>query len=152
MNFKIELPIERQHSGKGNPGAVVIYDIPLTNRQQKLLDSLPDYDSRIIVPKKSASMRDLATLTAKTNCEFAMFTRKNERFIIRGNEVRVNIDIEQAENLAKQGYRFSGHTHPGTYPHSLIASKGDISILEQFPQSQSVIYNSLGQISIFGKD
>ncbi len=59
-------------------------------------------------------MTDLAPLTAVTGDEFAMFTKNNERLIIRGNQTIVNIDVPKAQELAKSGYHWSGHTHPGT--------------------------------------
>ena len=148
----IENPIEQQHTGKGNPIAIVTFGTSLNNRQAKLLDKLPDYDSRITVHKKSVNMSDLAALTAQTGHEFAMFTKGNERLIIRGNSNMVNIKIEDAEELAKQGYRWSGHTHPGTNLNCLINSSGDTEILKCFNHDTSVIYNSKGQFATFGKE
>lgn len=138
-----------KHTGKGNPNAILIFDVPLNDRQQDLLDSLPNYDSRITVPRDSVSMADLSALTAKTGDEFAMFTKGNERLVIRGNEYKVNIDIEQAKTLAEQGFRWSGHTHPGVGGNSLIASHGDKGILKAFGQKTSVIYNSQGRFLTF---
>lgn len=148
----MDSPIEQKHTGKGNPNAILIFDVELNNRQQKLLDALPEYDSRITVPKTSVNMADLSALTAKTGDEFALFTKGNERLIIRGNNYKVNIDSEQAERLAAQGYRWSGHTHPGTGSNVLVPSTGDKVILRQFSQDISVIYNSNGRFRTFGKE
>lgn len=148
----IEQPIEQRNTGKGNPNAVLTYGVSLNNRQSVLLDKLPDYDSRCIVSKKSVKLSDLSALTAYTGDEFAMFTKGNDRLIIRGNKVSVNIDVESAQRLAEEGYRWSGHTHPGTDVLCLVASDGDVAILERFKQSASVIYNSKGQYSTFGKE
>ena len=148
----IDSPIEQRHTGKGNPNAIMIYDIPLNNRQQNLLDSLPGYNSWITVPKKSVNMSDLSALTAKTGDEFAMFTRGSERLIIRGNAYRVNINIQQAKALAAQGFRWSGHTHPGTGHNVKLASQGDKDILNCFPQEFGVIYDSKGIYQIFEKE
>lgn len=95
----IEQPIEQQHTGKGNPNAILTFDMSLNNRQQKLLDSLPGYDSRAVVPKESVNMSDLSALTAKTGDEFAMFTKGGERLIIRGNSSKVNIGLDEAKNF-----------------------------------------------------
>ena len=94
-------------------------------------------------------MNDLSALTAYTGDEFALFTKGNERLIIRENAVSVNIDIEQAKQMAQQGYRWSGHTHPGVDFNCLFSSDGDRTILKQFEQNTSVIYNSKGQFLTF---
>lgn len=140
----IELPIEQRNTAKGNPNAILLFERPLNNRQQKLLDMLPDYDSRITVKKKDVSMRDLSALTASTGNEFAMFTKGNTRLIIRGNENSVNIDIEQAKILRNQGYKWSGHTHPGVTDFCMEISDGDFAVWECFKQEFIVIYNSKG--------
>lgn len=148
----IEVPIEQQHTGKGNPNAILMFDVELNNRQQRLLESLPNYDSRIIISKQSVNMTDLSALTAKTGDEFAMFTNGNNRLIIRGNSVKVNIDTAQASQMFKEGYKWSGHTHPGANISCMLPSDGDKAILSCFSQSTSVIYNSKGQFATFGKE
>lgn len=117
-----------------------------------MLNVLPEFDSRIVVPKKSVNMADLSALTAKTGDEFAMFTKGNERLIVRGSSRKVNIGIEQARELAEQGYKWSGHTHPGTSDNCMTPSPGDHSILVCFNQNTSVIYNSKGQFRTFEKE
>ncbi len=148
----IDSPIEQKHTGKGNPNAILIFDIELNNRQQELLDALPEYDSRIIVPKKSVNMADLSALTAKTGDEFAMFTNKDKRLVIRGNEYKVNVTVAEATALADQGYRWSGHTHPGTGINVKVPSQGDKEILKCFPQEFGVIYDSKGDYRTFEKE
>ncbi len=144
----IDSPIEQRHNGKGNPNAINIFGVELNNRQKQLAD----FDSNVIVPKDSVNIADLAALTAETGHEFAMFTKSGNRLIIRGNTNMVNIDIEKANQLAKEGYRWSGHTHPGVDFNCLTASPGDKSILRCFPQNTSVIYNSKGQYLTFDKE
>lgn len=148
----IEQPIEQQHTGKGNPNAILTFDTPLNNRQQQLLEQLNEYDSKAVVSKKSVNMADLSALTAKTGDEFAMFTKGNERLIIRGNSKMVNIGIEDAEKFASDGYKWSGHTHPGIDRYCLQASAGDMDILKCFNQKISVIYNSKGNFQTFEKE
>ena len=148
----IEQPIEQQHTGKGNPNAILTFDIPLNNRQQQLLERLNGYDSRAVVSKKSVNMADLSALTAKTGDEFAMFTKGNKRLVIRGNSKMVNISIDNAVEISGQGYKWSGHTHPGTDINVLMPSDGDKQILRCFGQEQSVIYNSKGSYQTFGKE
>lgn len=148
----IEQPIEQKHTGKGNPNAILIFDVELNLRQEKLLELLPEYNSRTIVPKEYVNMTDLSALTAKTGDEFAMFTKGNERMVVRGNAHGVNIDTEQAMQLNEEGYRWSGHTHPGTGINTTIPSSGDKEILNCFNQEQSVIYDSKGGFRTFEKE
>ena len=145
----IDSPIEQRHNGKGNPNAINIFGAELNNRQKLLLEKLPEFDSRTIVPKDSVNMADLAALTAETGDEFAMFTKRSDRLIIRGNEKKVNIDVDAAEQLAKEGYRWSGHTHPGIDFIAMQPSDGDYAILDCFKQESSVIYNSKGDFRTF---
>lgn len=144
--------IDSRNNATGNPAAILQYDVSLNKRQQAILDKLPEFGSEVDVPKNAVSMRDLAALTAKTGVEFSMFTKGNERKIIRGAEDTVPIFEDDAERLNKQGYRWSGHTHPGDNILCLKASDGDRNILNCFSQSSSVIYNSKGQFESFGKE
>ena len=141
--------IERRHTAKGNPNAILQLGRPLNNRQQKLLERLPAFDSQIVVAKKGVNMADLSALTAFTGDEFALFTKGKRRLVIRGNAGRVNIDIHKAFELSKQGYKWSGHTHPGIDRPCLIPSSSDALILKAFGQKTSVIYNSKGQFELF---
>lgn len=148
----IDSPIEQRNTSKGQPSAIIHAGRPLNNRQEKILLLLPEYDSKIIVSKNNVNMKDLAALTAKTGDEFAMFTKGSERLIIRGNKNSVNIDISAAKELSEQGYKWSGHTHPGVGKNCLIASQGDVEILKCFKQTVAYIYNSQGAYLEFGKD
>lgn len=150
MNINnIDSPIEQRNTAKGNPNAILIFDRPLNNRQQKLLDKLPGYDSSIVVSKKNVNMRDLSALTAVTGDEFALFTKGKKRLIIRGNSRGVNVDITKANELSKNGFKWSGHTHPGVDFLSMQISDGDISIWECFEQNNVAIYNSKGDYRIY---
>ncbi len=145
----IDSPIEQRNTGRGKPGAVFHFDVALNTRQQALLNSLPEYNSRVTVSKSEVSMADLAAMTAKTGDEFAMFTKAGERLIIRGNSYRVEITQEEAYQMGIDGYVWSGHTHPGNSVNVLQPSAGDYIILNQFNQESSVIYNSVGKYFIF---
>ena len=149
---RIESPIEQRNSGKGNPNAILHFDRPLNRRQTALLDALPEFDSRTTVRKRDVNMRDLAALTAHTGCEYALFTRRGERLIIRGNAYMTNISADEAQKMTLNGWRWSGHTHPGATPFCLYPSEGDRMILAAFGQETSAIYNSTGQWTIFGKE
>ena len=151
LNNTIDSPIEQRNTAKGNPNAILIYDRPLNNRQKQILNALTDYDSTIIVKKKNVSMSDLAAFTAMTGDEFALFTKGKERLIIRGNAISVNVDIKRATILSKQGYKWSGHTHPGISDLSMQPSDGDYMILSCFKQENSVVYNSKGNFRTFEK-
>ena len=147
----IDSPIEQRNSAKGNPNAIIQFNRPLNNRQQKLLDNLPEYDSNIIVNKKNVNMKDLSALTAVTGDEFALFTKGKERLVIRGNKKSVNIDVQKAMELSRRGYKWSGHTHPGMDFLSMEISEGDIAIWECFNQDNVAIYNSKGTYRVYLK-
>jgi len=132
----------------GHPVDVLFGVKTLDKRQQGILDKLPMYGSRAVIRKKDASMLDLSALTAATGDEFAMFTHKSERLIIRGNSIRVPIDVDDAEELYSLGYRWSGHTHPGVTSATLIPSDGDMAVLDAFQQKYSAIYNSTGKFKM----
>lgn len=151
ISSRIKKPIEQRNTGKGNPNAILTFGISLNNRQKELLGALPTYDSRVIVSKRKVNMSDLSALTAETGDEFAMFTKGKDRLIIRGDKYSVNVNVEMARKLAEEGYKWSGHTHPGLDFFVLQASEGDYLILEQFEQEYSVIYNSKGIFETFKK-
>ena len=128
-----------------HPVDVTFGEKELSERQQRILGELPGFGSQAIVKKRDVSMLDLAALTAKTGDEFAMFTRKGDRLIIRGNFLSVPLTPNKAEKLRSEGYRWSGHTHIGINDESLIASDGDRKVLKAFNQSKSLIYNAAGK-------
>lgn len=146
--ISISSPIERK-STTGRPSAIVTVGADLNKRQKKLLEQLPSFDSRVIVHKKDVNLKDLSALTAQSGVEFALFTKGNGRLIIRGNEYKVDITPGKARQLAAEGWRWSGHTHPGTDIFVLNVSGGDIRVLKTFSQEKSVILNSKGQYLIF---
>ena len=117
----------------------------LDRRQQNILDSLPEFGDRITVKKRCVSMIDLSALTAKTGDEFAMFTHKGKRIIVRGDTKQVPLREKDIIKLHNEGYRWSGHTHVGYTEADLIASQGDKDTLILFQQDNSVIYNALGR-------
>lgn len=138
-----------RNSSRGNPSAITHFDVELNTRQKNLLQQLLNCDSSIIVNKGDVSLNDLAALTAKTGDEFAMFTRGSQRMIIRGNANAVNINGRMAQELYNAGFKWSGHTHPGTGINVKFASEGDMHILEKFNQTRSVILDSQGNFNVF---
>jgi hypothetical protein len=100
-------------------------------------------------------MNDLAALTAKTGDEFLMLTLGGRRMIVRGSSQGFHglVTEEWAKQMAAQGWRLSGHTHPilrgQSSLSSLMSSGGDRQILEIFGQQRSVIHNTLGDWSVF---
>ena len=72
--------------------------------------------------------------------------------IVRGNTSMTNITVDMAREMANQGWKWSGHTHPGNDYFCLFPSDGDKAILEAFMQDESCIVNSMGLWNIFRKD
>mgnify|MGYP002561789802 CR=1 FL=1 len=151
-SMSISSPIEARHTGKGNPSGIAIIGKELNNRQKIILDRLPEFSSRTVVGKKQVNMRDLAALTAYTGDEYAMFTKGGQRLLIRGDSYHVAIYENEARNLAEEGYKWSGHTHPGMTEIAAMPSDGDYTILRSFGQKKSVIMNSKGQYTTFGEE
>ena len=87
-------------------------------------------------------------ITAKTGDEFAMFTRKGERLIVRGNSEQVPLGARKIVEMRELGYKWSGHTHPGYSEAGLIASQGDRDTLRLFRQGNSAIYNAAGRYKL----
>lgn len=82
-----------------------------------------------------------------------MFTNGGRRMVIRGNSVRVSVDINIAQEYAAKGWRWSGHSHPGMTKTVLVASDNDRIILQQFgEQIYSSTVNSVGNYQRFSKD
>jgi len=141
--------IENRFTGVGVPSDIYRHDRPLNNQQQRVLNELPETGSRAVFGKDDVSMMDLSALTAKTGDEFAMFTLGSERVVIRGDEKCVDISKKDIEIMVAQGYRWSGHTHPGSGLNVLRSSPGDRTVLKAFNQETSVIYNSIGEFQTF---
>jgi len=148
----VQNPIEQRNTSKGNPNAMTHFDRPLNNRQQRLMDQLPSYDSRATVRKQDVNLRDISALTAKTGDEFALFTRRGERMVVRGNDHLTNIDVEMARQMARSGWRWSGHIHPGDGINVKMPSPGDYAVLRAFGQRYSVILDVSGKYAVFGGD
>lgn len=139
----------------GRPSAILHGYGNLSRTQQGLLDNLAEFGSQTLVRKASVSMNDLAALTAKTGDEFLMLTLGGRRMIVRGSSQGFHglVTEEWAKQMAAQGWRLSGHTHPilrgQSSLSSLMSSGGDRQILEIFGQQRSVIHNTLGDWSVF---
>ena len=143
--------IENRFTGVGQPDDIFRHGLPLDNRQQKVLDELPETGSRAVFGKDDVSMLDLSALTAKTGDEFAMFTLGNKRIVIRGDERSIVLPEKEVNQMIAQGYKWSGHTHPGGSRMVLLSSEADRKVLRAFKQETSVIYNSVGQYRTFNK-
>lgn len=83
-------------------------------------------------------MADLSAITAEAGVEYALFTKGAKRMVVRGDMGSVNIDIDKAKDSAQNGYRWSGHTHPGYDLFALTASDGDYYVLKAFGQKRAV--------------
>lgn len=133
---------------RGNPAAIARNLGSLSAKQVGVLEQLPDVGARTVV-SKAFGQRDLAALTAATGDEFAMFTTGGRRLIIRGVPGSVPVTPDMARSLAGQGWRWSGHTHPGLDATVLRSSPGDRAVLGAMGQGQSAILNSNGRYSVF---
>ena len=140
-------------ASRGHPVEVYFGLGKLSSRQRALLSKLTKPLDRLVVRKKDVNARDLAALTAKENVEFAMFTRRGERMIVRGTKGSVPMTPTELQKLADDGWRWSAHSHPGQSDLILQASghPGDRAVIEIFGQEQSMIVNSLGRRNVFSQ-
>lgn len=97
-------------------------------------------------------MKDLSCLTAFTGREYSLFSRNDRQFLIVGTDRGICIDEQLSNQLIKTGYKWTGHTHIGDTELCLMPSDADYRTLKKFKQKQSVIYNSIGQFYVFGKE
>jgi hypothetical protein len=152
------LEVEGSHTYFVGQNGVWVYNCGggacLNARQAALLEQLrASAAGEVIVSRRAVNMRDLSALTAETGQEFALFTCRKQRLIIMGDVRSVPVNLARAEELARQGWRWSGHTHPGITDTVLHPSWDDRCILEQFllhrGQQRSATFNSLGQFRPF---
>ena len=140
-------------SASGNPKDIIFEGAELNKRQQKLLQQLQNYGDRAIVRKSDVNLNDISALTAYSGNEYALFINSGRRMVIRGDSRTVPGDINIAQNLSGQGWRWSGHSHPGMTRTVLAPSRPDRIILQQFKnQTYSATVNSVGGYQRFSKD
>ncbi len=140
-------------SASGKPEDILFAGATLNKRQQRLLSQLQNYGDITVTKKNNVNFKDISALTAYTNNEFALFTNSGQRMIIRGNSVKVPVNIDIAQEYAAKGWRWSGHSHPGISKIVLEPSDSDRIILQQFKnQKHSATVNSTGSYRKFGKD
>jgi len=129
------------------------------SRTQGFLDQLPENLSQSIFHKKQIGVTDLARLTAATGDEFALFTRGSQRLVVRGHRNGIDLSVGDIKLLQEQGYKWSGHSHPGTFARDLEASgniggaaqSGDRFVLDLMKQERSLILNSGGSRNVFDR-
>ena len=87
-----------------------------------------------------------------------MFSVGRRRLIIRGNHTSVPVTPEMGRELARQGWRWSLYTHPGSERNVLRSSDGDRAVLDAMEQVMerpanipltSRIFNSRGDSILF---
>ncbi|CAG0981634.1 hypothetical protein PLCT2_01943 [Planctomycetaceae bacterium] len=128
--------------------------VALSPVQQQLLAKLPREGSRIVLPRGEVHLRDLVRLTGATGDEFAMLSMSDAKLIIRGKGPAVPaLNVVSAREFARNGWRFSAHTHPSEGLGSLHPSMGDYAVLREFlryrNQWKSRIVNVEGKTAQF---
>lgn len=134
---------------RGDPETIYEGGGRLSKRQETLLAQLHAPGDLIVVRKRDVSLRDISALTAHEHVEFALFTRNGERMVVRGARSTVPITPGDASRLARQGWRWSGHSHPGITDAGISASDSDKVVLRAFGQERSVVVNSVGRYREF---
>lgn len=149
----IQTAIKNRGYSYGKASGVELLGDKLSKRQNSIIKTITEDGKYYKFNKRDISLNDVAAITSATNSEYAMFTKGTERLIIKGNQVGINITFKEIERLAKDGYRWTCHTHPGTSFDTLSPSGADRESLRIFKeynkQSRSSIYNSAGNFVIF---
>lgn len=151
---KVNAHISARNPNYGKASSIELYGDPLSKKQKKLDEIIKKADKFYEFNKRDVNMKDLSALTSTNGIEYAMFTKGNKRIVIKGTVYGINsFGVEEAEALAREGYKWSGHTHPGHAFTTLGCSDGDIKVLSAFKehtgQRRSVIYNSAGSWQVF---
>ena len=122
--------------------------VELKEHQQTLLDKLPSAGSFIRVKKKDVSLDDLAALSAKAKCEFALFNKGKNSIVLRGNYRSCNIGKTLSEEVIDNKWEWVGHSHPTIT--QLTPSNADVSALKIFTwQKKSSIIDLKGRVITF---
>ena len=122
--------------------------VELKEHQQLLLDKLPNAGSFARVKKKDVSLDDLAALSAKAKCEFALFNKGKNSIILRGNYRSCNIGKTLSEEVIDNKWEWVGHSHPTIT--QLSPSEADIDALKVFTwQKKSSIIDLKGNVITF---
>lgn len=146
----------RNTSLVGKPNLIYNYSFGKMSLVQRNILSRLDNNTSITVDKKrenlKITMKDLSALTAVTGIEYALFERNDKYIVFKGTDRGIHLDTKDVAVLLNGKYKWIGHTHPGDSFNCLIPSDGDYNTLKLFNQKQSMIYNSIGQYYIFGKE
>jgi RHS repeat-associated protein len=130
-------------SSESGFGARIPYK-DLNAQIRRIHGELPEAGSSHIFPKKSVSMRQLRTLTKHTHDEYMMFTKGNQRLVIRGKKGQIGVSPQMLDDIIAGKYgKWSGHTHPPG--HSLKPGPGDQPFLRELKQKQSGIWGDDGE-------
>jgi hypothetical protein len=117
----------------------------LRPRQRAIHEALPNSGDTAIFHKRDVGMSDLKKLSAETGDEYSMFTKGNERFVIRGKppktagkppEIEVPAHMYQDVVSGRMG-KFSGHTHPPGY--RTTPSNADKGFLDKFNYGKKIV-------------
>lgn len=123
-------------------------EISLKDYQQKILDKLPSAGAFVRLKKKDVSLDDLAALSAREKCEFALFVRGKKAILLRGNYNSCDIGGTLAGEILDGKWIWVGHSHPTIT--RLSPSQADIAALKHFTwQNKSSIIDLKGNVIDF---
>lgn len=146
----------RNTSAIGKPSLIFNTEYGLLSATQKLLLNALEKQAVVHFDRHEENikikMRDLSCLTAYTGKEYSLFSRNDRQYLVVGNENGIQIAERLTRELVNLRYRWSGHTHVGNDIFCLMPSDADYDTLSKFKQKHSVIYNSIGQYYVFGKE
>ena len=115
----------------------------LPRRLQAIDDVLLEAGDSMIIHRGKVSLNDIRYLSAINDAEYALLTRGSQRMIIRGELESVRLPKDAFE-LGKEGWRFSGHSHP----KGANSNTADKSILGRFVKGQEINGHSVQNQSL----
>jgi hypothetical protein len=152
VGHRIETPTPgRDVAGRQDP------TVFLNANQSKLLTDLQKSGDLVTITGTAAkplagtaaTLADISKLTEATGEEFAVFTKGNERIIIRGDANGVDIQPDLLKKLKDENWHWDAHSQPGFSNPNTVASQADQDLLKALGQDRSTIINSRGDTAEF---
>ena len=125
--------------------------IELPDYIKTYIDNLKEENQYIKGAAGSFTHEDIRILSIEEDVEFAIFTIKEESYLIRGNKKGICIPEEISKEIISSKGTIDVHSHP--YVNDVIPSRDDLNILKiLYWQKTSDIISENGRIIVYNKD
>ena len=124
--------------------------IELPDYIKSYLDNLKEENQYIKGAAGSFTHEDIRILSIEEDVEFAIFTIKEESYLIRGNKKGVSIPEEISKEIISNKGTIDAHSHP--YMRDIVPSPDDLNVLDTlYWQETSDIISESGMIGTYNK-